>query len=310
MSEEEKVNKAEDIESLINGLEWGFSIYARADPAFESDRHYFDCSRQRSSPESRCIDPSGSALASTTYRYMKQMNDLYLFRDFYFEDHPLDRAAHKKKQVDEKKDILIEKFNEIDENLLTLQNRARFLYMKGRTYNLSTSYDYRASECLSKAVKLNPRLVDAWNELGECYWKNLNMKDAKSSFEGALRTALRYDERYGEALENLTQASRLDPIWSIPKTDMNKLVMYISQLHVLVKTKGKIKVKKLQQMVQSLDKNMLGPFSENTFHTIGPRKDVLVEHCRLDALTEGTNLGKVVYGRVVGSIYSENVVPL
>lgn len=59
--------------------------------------------------------------------------------------------------------------------------------MKGRAYNISIKYDARATQCLSKAVKLNPHLVDAWNELGVCYWKNLNVKEAKASFEGALK---------------------------------------------------------------------------------------------------------------------------
>lgn len=30
-------------------------------------------------------------------------------------------------------------------------------------------------------------MVDAWNELGECYWKNMNVKEAKASFEAALK---------------------------------------------------------------------------------------------------------------------------
>lgn len=65
--------------------------------------------------------------------------------------------------------------------------RAEFLYMKGRCYNVSPTYDPRATQCLSKAIKLNPHLVSAWNELGECYLKNLNVKEAKASFEGALK---------------------------------------------------------------------------------------------------------------------------
>lgn len=59
--------------------------------------------------------------------------------------------------------------------------------MKGRCYNVSPEYDTRAQQCLSKAVKLNPHLIGAWNELGECYWKNMNVKEARASFEGALK---------------------------------------------------------------------------------------------------------------------------
>lgn len=75
----------------------------------------------------------------------------------------------------------------VTENQLPVNSRAKYLYLKGRTYNITSKYDHRASQCLSKAVKLNPRLVDAWNELGECYWKNMNIKDARKSFEGSLK---------------------------------------------------------------------------------------------------------------------------
>jgi len=39
---------------------------------------------------------------------------------------------------------------------------------------------------LSKALKLNPQLVDAWNALGEVYWNQLNYVQARSCFEQAL----------------------------------------------------------------------------------------------------------------------------
>lgn len=74
----------------------------------------------------------------------------------------------------------------LSEALIPQQERAQFLHLKGRCYNITSTYDHRALECLSKAVKLDPSLVHAWNELGECYWKNLNLKEAKICFEGAL----------------------------------------------------------------------------------------------------------------------------
>jgi Flp pilus assembly protein TadD len=36
------------------------------------------------------------------------------------------------------------------------------------------------------AVNLDPRLVDAWNELGESYWKAGDVENARTCFEGAL----------------------------------------------------------------------------------------------------------------------------
>ena len=50
-----------------------------------------------------------------------------------------------------------------------MEDRACFLYLKGRVQNISGEYSPEAEATLSKAVKLSPDLVDAWNELGECY---------------------------------------------------------------------------------------------------------------------------------------------
>ena len=51
---------------------------------------------------------------------------------------------------------------------------------------MTPDYDSKAVDCLSKAVKLDPSLIDAWNHLGECYWKNKEIEAAKNCFTGAL----------------------------------------------------------------------------------------------------------------------------
>lgn len=58
--------------------------------------------------------------------------------------------------------------------------------LRGRALNISPSFDSQAEEALSKAVKLDPKLVEAWNELGESYWKKGDIPAAKNCFVGAL----------------------------------------------------------------------------------------------------------------------------
>lgn len=55
---------------------------------------------------------------------------------------------------------------------------------------------------------------------------------------------------------------------------------------------------------------MLGPYSVGSLHNFGRSKEVALELVRLDALKEGSNEGKVVLGKVVGSIHNDNAVPL
>uniref|UniRef100_A0A2A4J8R8 Tetratricopeptide repeat protein 5 OB fold domain-containing protein n=1 Tax=Heliothis virescens TaxID=7102 RepID=A0A2A4J8R8_HELVI len=339
---------------------------------------------------------------------LKELQDLYSFRDLYFENHPIEMATEKNKRVEEKKDVLIEKFESIDvETQIPFSHRAQFLYMKGRCYNISPTYDARATQCLSKAVKLNPHLIDAWNELGECYWKNMNVKEAKASFEGALKhernrlslrclsiilrqesgdkkrsdahpailksvelakeavaqdikdgvswsvlgnaylcqffmvaqdpstlrlcmsaykqasldpiakgqpdlyynkgIALKYSEVYEEALHNFEYASRLDPPWQPPQQERARLVTFVHAAHALVKSRGKLKTKKLASMVQSIDRKMLGAYGEGVHSFAG--REVALELTRLDALQEGPNEAKVILGKVVGSIHNDNAVP-
>lgn len=64
--------------------------------------------------------------------------------------------------------------------------RAKYNYLKGRALNVLPRYSKEAEDVLSKAIKLDPKLVEAWNELGECYWKNDNLKEATNCFHKAL----------------------------------------------------------------------------------------------------------------------------
>ncbi|XP_022823831.1 tetratricopeptide repeat protein 5-like [Spodoptera litura] len=340
---------------------------------------------------------------------LKELQDLYSYRDLFFENHSIDLAVEKNKRVEEKKEVLVEKFESIDaDTQIPEVLRAKFLYMKGRCYNISPTYDARATQCLSKAVKLCPALIDAWNELGESYWKNMNVKEAKSSFEGALKhernrlslrclsiilrqensdkkrseahaaimksvdlakeavsqdikdgvswsvlgnaylcqffmvaqdpatlklcmsaykqasldpiakgqpdlyynkgIALKYSEIYDEALFNFEYASRLDPPWQPPKQERMRLVTFLNAAHSLVRTRGKLKAKKLATMVQAIDKKMLGVYGEG-LHAFAGRREVALEHTRLDALEDGPNEARVILGKVVGSIHNDNAVP-
>ena len=60
------------------------------------------------------------------------------------------------------------------------------MLQRGRALNVMPEFSSEALECLSKAVKLDPKLVEAWNQLGECYWKNKDIEAARNCFNGAL----------------------------------------------------------------------------------------------------------------------------
>uniref|UniRef100_A0A1B6DEG0 Tetratricopeptide repeat protein 5 OB fold domain-containing protein n=1 Tax=Clastoptera arizonana TaxID=38151 RepID=A0A1B6DEG0_9HEMI len=110
---------------------------------------------------------------------------LYAFRDCYFEYHPIEEASMKHSRLQEKLENTILIFNENSEAAIS-ENRARYFYLLGRAHDVIATHSALAEEALTKAVKLDPKLVHAWNQLGECYWKRDNIKDAKNCFQGAL----------------------------------------------------------------------------------------------------------------------------
>ena len=63
------------------------------------------------------------------------------------------------------------------------EDRARYLYLRGRLLNVSGDFSSAAEACLSRSVKLNPNLVDAWNELGESYMRKHDWTTARTCFE-------------------------------------------------------------------------------------------------------------------------------
>lgn len=68
----------------------------------------------------------------------------------------------------------------------SIQGKAQVLMLTGKALNVTPDYSPKAEELLSKAVKLEPTLVEAWNQLGEVYWKKGDVAAAHTCFSGAL----------------------------------------------------------------------------------------------------------------------------
>ncbi|XP_013885052.1 tetratricopeptide repeat protein 5 [Austrofundulus limnaeus] len=116
---------------------------------------------------------------------MKELVDeLYKFRDCYFETHGVEDAGRKQSDVAREVERTLKKLEEKEERF---KHKAEFLLQKGRCLNATPDFSAVAEECLSRAVKLEPGLVEAWNTLGEQYWKKGDLVAAKNCFTGALQ---------------------------------------------------------------------------------------------------------------------------
>ncbi|XP_034952007.1 tetratricopeptide repeat protein 5-like [Chelonus insularis] len=335
----------------------------------------------------------------------KRVDSLYHFRDHYFESHSIENAINKKVDIEKEMKDTIAKFDEYKGYEID-GSRAMYYYLKGKAFNVVDRFIPQAEELLSKAVKLEPKLVDAWNELGECYWKKDDVKQAKNCFIGALphgrnktslrnlsmvlrqepaeshrqkienirqgveyakeavaldtidgqswtilgnaylssfftisqnpvtlrlcmsaytqaekdvvanskpylffnkATALKYQEEYKLALEAFERARSLDPTWDVPRQKWEELLKYLKDVQNLIASKGRLKTKRLYQMIQSLDKKYMGPY-KNGSYTSG-NKSIKLELVPLKDLKEGLNIEQVIFGKVVCWIQTTDAVP-
>ncbi|XP_032400149.1 tetratricopeptide repeat protein 5 [Etheostoma spectabile] len=140
---------------------------------------------------------------------MKELVDeLYNFRDCYFETHSVEDAGRKQSDVAQESEKTLKRLEEKEDNF---KHKAEFLLQKGRCLNVAPDFSTVAEECLSRAVKLEPGLVEGWNTLGEQYWKKGDLTGAKNCFTGALQQS-----KNKVSLRNLSMVLR-----QLPPADSN-----------------------------------------------------------------------------------------
>jgi len=334
------------------------------------------------------------------------VDQTYSYRDRYFESHSIEDAINKNRDVE----ILVNKNLEIfiiHEKSALESKKANYHFLRGKLLNIYSTYSKEAEILLSKAIKLDPKLVEAWNELGECYCKNDDLVKAKSCFEGALKEkrnkislrnlsillrqescktrekkienidkglsfakeavqldpqdglswailgnahlsyffgvqqnpsilkqclsaytqaekdiiakstsdlhynkgiTFKYQEEFKLALKSFYEASLYDPTWEPPKKKQNQLLRYLQEIQDLVESKGKLKPKRLQHILQSIDSKQLGPYGGGCYTSSSGEKAKLTEEL-CGALKPGLNEERVILGKVICSVRNEDTVP-
>lgn len=110
------------------------------------------------------------------------------------------------------------------------------------------------------------------------------------------------------ALDSFNQAQLLDPSWDTPKIKEQQLIKYLDNVNELVNTTGKMKGKKrLHQILNSIDKKQLGPYSGGSYKN-NDKSVTLIER-PLKELKDGINIETVVLGKVVCSVHNDDSVP-
>lgn len=323
------------------------------------------------------------------------VNQLYEFRDHYFEHHSSEEPNQKIKDLSEELEKTLKLCKE-DEN--NPDNKTEYELLKAKALNVLPDYNPEVKDTLTRLVKFHPKLVEAWNELGTCFWKKGDIKGAKSCFESAVREeknpeslrnlsmvlrqvgetpeekfsnihlslekakeavnlniqdgkswyilgnaylslyfttdqnpnllkqclssygqaysdsslkcnpdlhynwaiALKYDENYRIALENLEKALKYDPLWNDPKEQLDSLVKHLDNMQTLISKKGKLKARKIKDLLSTLKKEIADTPSTYIDST---GKSVTFQSAKFCDLVAGLNTGKLLLGKVVCHVY-------
>ncbi|XP_062211785.1 uncharacterized protein LOC133912860 [Phragmites australis] len=109
--------------------------------------------------------------------------ELYHLRDTFFPGDPAEKAAALRARADAAL-VLLDALP--PEQRKSPQQRGVYEFFRGKILDVFPKYNKEAEDHLSKAVKLNPSLVDAWLCLGNCIWKKGDLAAAKNCFSLAL----------------------------------------------------------------------------------------------------------------------------
>nr|XP_043606764.1 tetratricopeptide repeat protein 5-like [Erigeron canadensis] len=109
--------------------------------------------------------------------------NLYTIRDTYFPLNPDDKIS----KLQSQSQIALNLLDSISPEQRKLPTqRAMYEYLKGKILDVFPEYTKQAEDHLSKAVKLNPSLADAWLCLGNCIWKKGDLTATRNCYTLAL----------------------------------------------------------------------------------------------------------------------------
>lgn len=111
----------------------------------------------------------------------QQVDELYNVHDTVFTADKAEKQAQMKAMVDS----IIAAVAAVEP--ANAAEKAALKYYHGKALDAMSQYSSEAEELLSAAVKLDPSRIDAWNSLGNCFWKKKDLQAAMNCFTGAAK---------------------------------------------------------------------------------------------------------------------------
>ena len=110
----------------------------------------------------------------------EQLRILYEIRDGPF-------GATHESRLREQRDTVLSALDAIPASQkATFESRALLFYLRGKALDVAEEYVPDAEDMLGRAVKLDPTLGDAWNQLGTSFWKKGDYQSAHDCWQCSL----------------------------------------------------------------------------------------------------------------------------
>lgn len=116
-----------------------------------------------------------------------------------------------------------------------------------------------------------------------------------------------YEENWADGLHCLGKALELDPHWEEAKENLKGTLDYLTQLQQMIRSKGKLKERKFQSLIDSIKKSDLGPYLEHTrINEDNKLRQYELVEANLSDLKKGLNKNKVLVGKIVCGLLTKN----
>ncbi|XVE84909.1 hypothetical protein DITRI_Ditri17bG0049300 [Diplodiscus trichospermus] len=254
----------------------------------------------------------------------KAADDLYDLRDTFFPQKPDDKTS----KLLQESDLALKLLDSIpaEQRKLPVQ-RATYEYLRGKILDVLPDYRKEAEDHLSKAVKLNPSLADAWLCLGNFIWKKGDLPSAKNCFNLALskgpnkkilcqlsmleRRMAQDVENQAEMVEESIQHAK-DAI-TLDVKDGNSWYNLGNACLTSFFVTGTWDHSKLMQSLkayQNAGHSRAKRLASLASRTGDVNWNSLYKRATLDVLSEGLNKAVAVLGKVLLFVKHENITPL
>ncbi|XP_052834053.1 tetratricopeptide repeat protein 5 [Octopus bimaculoides] len=264
------------------------------------------------------------------------VNDLYDFRDHYFEKFSISKSHLKDEDVKKKMEECLELLSSkkgLSKNKVSLRNLSMVLRQIPGIPPLEKLEIVKESvEKAKDAVHMDITDGSSWANLGNAYLSLFfaegqnpkTLKQAMSAYNQAVRDpvaknnpdlhfnraiAYKYQEDYQEALEGFSTAKALDCDWLGPVEQETRLLDFLTQLTMLQSSHGKMKAKKLINLSKSIKESDLGPYQGGNY-TADNGRTVELKKKMFKELQPGVNKHTVIVGKVVCTISHVDPIPL